>query len=307
LFGFEPGLISDVLNGSLVLYWAYRLKGHTVVQHQTGSFTGSKDYKLYFQCWLPDKAVKAVVFLAHGISEHSGRYVGLGVFLASQGFAVYAFDYRHHGQSDGQKGQMDNFSLILDDFALFMAIIQKAQPGRKIFLFGHSMGASLSMGFAPTCQSSLAGLILSGSPLRSQPRIPTAVIGLLYPLVVITPHLGLYKLDSSTLSRDKVVVEGYDHDPLVFRSKLSCRLIISFMWCLHEVEAGLTETTIPVLILHGTHDNLCSPDGSRVVLQKIASKDKTYIPYQGYYHEILNEPQKDRVRQDILAWLNKRV
>jgi acylglycerol lipase len=277
------------------------------MQKQTGSFNGANDYHLFYQCWLPDKEVKAAVFVAHGIVEHSGRYDGIGSFLASKGYAVYAFDFRHHGRSGGKKGQMDKFSLILEDFNLFLKVIQKAQPGCKVFLFGHSMGASLSMAYSESRQSELAGLILSGSPLRSQPRIPTALIGALYPLTVITPNLGLYKLDSSTLSRDKAIVEGYDKDPLVFRGKLSCRLIISFMWMLHKVEARLNDITIPVLILHGSNDNLCSPNGSEVVYTKIGSKDKTYIPYQGFYHEILNEPEKDQVRGDILDWMNKRV
>jgi acylglycerol lipase len=277
------------------------------MQHKMGTFIGANNYRLYFQGWLPDTTVKAVLFLAHGIVEHSGRYAGFGSFLASQGFAVYAFDYRHHGQSEGKKGNIDKFTLILDDFEIFLKMIQKAHPDQKTFLFGHSMGASLSMAFAEEHQSELAGLVLSGSPLRSLPPIPTAVIGLMYPLVLMTPNLGLYRLNSSTLSRDKTVVEGYNNDPLVFRGKLTCRLIISFMWGLHKIEDHLGEIKIPVLILHGTKDNLCSPHGSEIVLQRIGSKDKLFIPYQGYFHEILNEPEKERVRQDIVDWLNRHI
>ena len=277
------------------------------MQHQTGTFIGANNYRLYFQSWLPDAAVKAVLFLAHGIVEHSGRYAGFGSYLASQGFAVYAFDYRHHGQSEGKKGNIDNFSLILEDFGIFLKMIQKAQPQRKTFLFGHSMGASLSMAFAEKHQSELAGLILSGSPLRSLPRIPTAAIGLMYPLVLLTPNMGLYKLKSSTLSRDKAVVEGYNNDPLVFRGKLTCSLIISFLWSLHKIEDRLEKIKIPALILHGTEDNLCSQEGSEVAMRKISSKDKSFIPYQGYHHEILNEPEKEKVWRDILDWLNKHV
>jgi acylglycerol lipase len=277
------------------------------MQHQTGYFIGANNYKLYFQSWLPDVAVKAVLFLAHGIVEHSGRYAGFGSYLASQGFAVYAFDYRHHGQSEGKKGNIDKFSLILDDFEIFLKMIQTVYSDRKTFLFGHSMGASFSMAFAEKHQSELTGLILSGSPLRSLPPIPTAAIGLMYPLVLMTPNMGIYKLNSSTLSRDKTVVEGYNNDPLVFRGKLSCRLIISFMWGLHKIEDRLGDIRIPALILHGTEDNLCSPHGSEVVLQKISSKNKSFIRYQGYYHEILNEPEKEMVRLDILGWLNGHV
>ncbi len=275
------------------------------MQHQTGWFTGANNSRLFFQCWLPDNAPEAVVFIAHGIVEHSGRYSGLGEFLASQSLAVYAFDYRYHGRSEGMKGRMDKFSLILEDFSLFLGVIQKAQPGRKIFMLGHSMGTSLSLAFAVNSPSGLSGLILSGSPLRSRPTIPTALIGCLYLLVLITPNLGLYLLDSSTLSRDPAVVAAYDSDPLVFRGKLSCSLIISFMWMLHRVESRLADIQTPVLIMHGSRDNLCSPEGSQVILKKIGSKDKTLITYPGFYHEILNEPEKDQVRRDIVDWLRQ--
>jgi acylglycerol lipase len=277
------------------------------MKYQKGTFSGFRNYQLSFQSWIPETSARAVVWIAHGIVEHAGRYRGLGEFLADQGLAVYSFDFRHHGLSEGQKGCIDNFSFIQEDLALFLGLIQKAQPGRRVFLLGHSMGASLSLAFTSRQQSALAGLIVSGSPLRIQPSMPTPLVGLMYPLALATPNLGLIRLDSRTLSRDSGIVTGYDSDPLVFRGKLSCRLILSFLWSLHQVEAELKQIRIPVLILHGSQDHLCSPEGSSLVHQKIGSKDKTLSIYSGLYHEILNEPEKDRVRGDITEWINKRT
>ncbi|HSW58491.1 MAG TPA: lysophospholipase [Dehalococcoidales bacterium] len=275
--------------------------------HRTGTFRGTDNCNLFYQYYLPAVSPRAVLFLAHGISEHSGRYAGLSQFLASQGVAVFGFDYRHHGRSEGEKGRMDRFSHILDDFSNFLDIIRDVCPGKKIFLLGHSMGASLSLAYTQKAQSGLAGLVLSGTPLRSLPSVPVAVIGCLYPLVLLTPNLGFYKLKSSTLSRDPQIVTGYDNDPLVFRGKLACSLIISFMWTLHKIESKLNDIKIPVLILHGDQDSLCSPKGSEIVFNSIGSKEKTHIPYKGLYHEILNEPEKEKVYADILTWLNERI
>jgi acylglycerol lipase len=277
------------------------------MEYQSGSFQGTGKYNLYYQCWKPDLKTKAVVFLAHGIAEHSGRYTGLATFLAEQGLAVYAFDFRHHGRSEGIKGRIDNYGNILRDFDIFIELMGKAHPGLPIFLLGHSMGSSLSLEFAAARPDILKGLVVSGSPLRSLPVIPTPVLALLYPLAKITPNMGLYRLSSSTLSHDQSVVQGYDQDPLVFRGKLTCRLIISFMWRLHQVESQLSSVKIPVLILHGGEDKLCSPEGSQVVNRKIGSTDKTLITYSGFYHEILNEPEKEKVQGDILEWLKKRI
>ena len=37
--------------------------------------------------------------------------------------------------------------------------------------------------------------------------------------------------------------------------------------------------------------------------ERIGAADKTVIPYEGLYHEILNEPEQQRVMDDMCAWL----
>ena len=278
-----------------------------MTQHIEGNFAGKLGYKLYFQAWLPDDEPKAVIMLAHGIVEHSGRYQRTANYLAQNGFAVYTFDFRNHGRSQGQKGHVDDFTYFIDDLRTFHELIKAKQPNKQIFLFGHSMGAAISMAYAEKYSSELAGIILSGSPLCIQPRLPTAIIGLLYPLALIVPSMAFYRLDSSTLSSDKKVVEAYDKDSLVFRGKLTTGLLLSFLWELHKIRAGLDKIEAPVLILHGSEDKLCLPSGSKVALQGVKSKDKSIQIYSGFFHEILNEPEYTTVLADMLAWLDKRT
>ena len=276
-------------------------------QHIEYDFTGKLEYKLYYQAWLPKEEPIAVIMLAHGIVEHSGRYQRVSNYLAENGYAVYAFDFRNHGYSQGQKGHVDDFAYFEDDLRTFHQLVKSKHPNKKIFLFGHSMGAAISLAYAEKYSSELAGVILSGSPLCIQPQLPTAIVGLIYPLAVIVPRLAFYRLDSSTLSRDKKVVEAYDKDPLVFRGKLTTRLLLSFLWELHKIRAGLGKIKAPVLILHGSEDKLCLPSGSKVALQGVSSTDKSIQIYNGFFHEILNEPEYSTVLGDMLAWLNKRT
>ena len=119
--------------------------------------------------------------------------------------------------------------------------------------------------------------------------------------------MAFYRLDSSTLSSDKKVVEAYDKDPLVFRGKLTTGLLLSFLWELHKIRAGLEKIEAPVLILHGSEDKLCLPSGSKVAFEGVKSKDKSIQIYNGFFHEILNEPDYATVLADMLAWLNKRT
>jgi alpha-beta hydrolase superfamily lysophospholipase len=115
--------------------------------------------------------------------------------------------------------------------------------------------------------------------------------------------MKLYRLDSSTLSHDKEVVKAYDNDPLVYRGKLTARLAIEFLWAMHKLESRVNQIQLPLLVMHGTGDNLCSPEGSRFAHLKAGSKDKTLKLYDGFYHEILNEPWNYLVLDDIAAWL----
>ena len=65
--------------------------------------------------------------------------------------------------------------------------------------------------------------------------------------------------------------------------------------------------SLPLLLLHGSHDRICSPAGSRVIFDKSGSADKTFHLYEGFYHEVFDEPQRDRVLADLVTWLDQRV
>jgi acylglycerol lipase len=277
------------------------------LQHVEGDFAGKMAHKLFYQGWLPQTQPKAVVLLVHGIVEHSGRYKRTAEYLSDAGYAVYAFDFRNHGRSQGVKGHVDAFSYFIDDLRAFHQLIKSKHPDKKFFLFGHSMGAAISLAYAEKYSLELTGIIISGCPLCIQPKLPTAIIALIYPLALIAPRLRFYHLDSSTLSKDKKVVESYDNDPLVFRGKLTTGLLLSFLWELHKIRAGLGEIKSPIIILHGSEDKLCLPEGSKVALKGIRSVDKSIQIYQGLFHEILNEPEYVNVLRDILAWLDKRI
>jgi len=64
---------------------------------------------------------------------------------------------------------------------------------------------------------------------------------------------------------------------------------------------------VPTLILYGTDDGLCPPRGSEMLAQRIGSTEITARSYAGLYHEILNEPEREQVLDDICAWLAARV
>lgn len=64
---------------------------------------------------------------------------------------------------------------------------------------------------------------------------------------------------------------------------------------------------LPILFAHGTQDKLVNADASKRLHDRVGSQDKTLKMYEGLYHEILNEPERDQVMQDMIDWLDGRL
>ncbi len=143
-------------------------------------FTGCAGVKIFWQAWLPDATPKpeglpkAVVVVAHGFGEHSGRYQNLVDALVPSGYAIYAPDHRGHGRSEGHRALIDKHTYLLDDLDRVFARAATDYPGLPVFLLGHSMGGNIALASALAHQDRLAGLILSG-PAVTTHGIPKAL------------------------------------------------------------------------------------------------------------------------------------
>jgi lysophospholipase len=246
-----------------------------------------------------------VIVLVHGAGEHSGRYGHVVARLVNDGYAVHALDHRGHGRSDGHRAFIADMDDVVADVD---AVVDRAvadQAGVRVFMLGHSMGGLVALRYALVHQERLAGLILSATlaAIEGVPR-PLELVG--RALSVVAPRAPLIAIDASLVSRDPAVVAAYRSDPLVHHGKLPARTAAQ----LADAVAGFPETvgaiTVPTLILYGTADGLCPPRGSVMLAERIGSDDKRVKAYDGLFHEILNEPERQQVLDDMADWLDAR-
>jgi alpha-beta hydrolase superfamily lysophospholipase len=277
------------------------------MQHTEGKFTGRNNFSLYRQAWLPDIAPKAILLVVHGIAEHSGRYMNLVNYFVPKGYAVYSFDLRGHGKSDGKRSYIERFSYYIDDLQTFFNLVRTENPNTKIFMVGHSMGSTISIDYALEHQSELQGLIISGTTLKLGSSISKTAILMAKILSVLMPKMGVSALDPGGISRDPAVVAAYVNDPLNYTGKLSARFGVELLKTMEALQSGLSEINLPILIMQGSQDRISDPSSSKLLFDGVGSKDKTMKIYEGFYHEIFNDPERQQVFSDMEAWLKTRV
>lgn len=274
--------------------------------HSEGTFTGAAGHEIYWQAWVPEQP-RAVVVLAHGLHEHSGRYEHVGERLNRAGYAVWTVDHEGHGRSGGTKGNVGSMAGVLDDFGLLRRMAQDKHPGLPLVVLGHSMGGLIALDYLVSKgQDGVTALVLSGAAVDT-----SAAGGLqtrLAPIIgKVAPNLGVLLLGSTNVSRDPVVVKDYENDPLNHNGKVRARTGAEMLLSVQRVVDGLPRLTVPVIVMHGSADKLVPVAGSRLIHDTIGSPDKTLKVYDGLYHEIFNEPEREQVLDDLVAWLDAHV
>jgi len=274
------------------------------MRHQEGIFIGVRDVSLYYQVWLPEGEVRAVLLIVHGLGEHSGRYMNLVSRFVPLGYAVYGIDHVGHGRSEGRRLYVERFVDYTESLKTYSDMVRCWQPDKPVFLVGHSMGGLIGALHLIAHQEELTGAVLSGPAVKAPGNISAAIIFVGRVLSVLFPRVGLVPpVDAEGVSRDPAVVEAYLADPLVCRGKMTARLGAEILGAMERVGVEANRITLPVLILQGGADRLVDPSGAQMLYEKVASSDKKLVVYEGFFHEVFNEPQHDRVLTDVEQWL----
>jgi acylglycerol lipase len=277
------------------------------MRHQEGFFRGVCGADICYRSWLPQGEPRAALLIVHGLAEHCGRYANVVDHFVPLGYAVYGVDHIGHGRSSGTRVFVKRFADFIDVLDAYVGMIHTWQPGKPVFMVGHSLGALIGAVFLLDGQSKLAGAVFSGPLVKIPDNISPTTVLLSRILSILMPKLGVAGVDASGVSRDRAVVEAYVNDPLVFTGKTTARLGCEILKAMHRVADGASGITLPLLVLQGSEDRLVPPDGAELLHRTAGSADKTLKIYDGLYHEIYNEPEHPNVLRDVEAWLRERL
>jgi alpha-beta hydrolase superfamily lysophospholipase len=270
------------------------------------TFTASDGDNIAIQDWpLPEGVpVRGVVVLVHGLGEHAGRYDALARFLNDRGFAVRGYDQYGHGESGGQRGAITSPTRLLDDLAdVIDSVVVRISPATPVILLGHSMGGLVAARLVSLKMRKVQGLVLSSPAL--DPGLGWFQKLLLAVLPRWAPNLQVGNgLKPQYLSHDPEVVRAYRADRVV-HDRITPRLARFIADAGVATRAMAARWTVPTLLLYAGADKLVSPSGSREFAAAAPAKVMQAQCFDGLYHEIFNEPERDQVLDALGQWLDQ--
>lgn len=261
--------------------------------------------KILFRSWRPAEKPRATVVIVPGFNAHSGYYEWVADQFVADGLAVYAVDLRGRGNSDGERFYVETFEDYVRDVEAVMTIVRSREIGPPVFMLGHSAGGVVSCLYTLDHQGELAGLICES--FAHELPAPDFALAVFKGLSHVAPHAHILHLPNERFSRDPKVVETMNNDPLIAHETQPTQTMAAMVRADERLKKEFPLIKLPVLILHGTLDKNTKPSGSQHFYDTAGSTDKTLKLYEGGFHDLLNDVDKELVVLDIKNWINGHV
>ncbi|HQZ36287.1 MAG TPA: alpha/beta hydrolase [Ilumatobacteraceae bacterium] len=283
----------------------------------------SHGVEVFSRSWPIDEPT-GLVIIAHGASEHSGRYDRFAKALNAAGFAAVAIDHRGHGRTGaatvpGLMGPGGGQAVIDDLHQLRAAEVAKLADDTPVFFFGHSMGSLIGLAYLTQHSDGLAGGILCGMAADVNEAAGTGA------LLQGFADAGMRDMSAGDLlaannaafdpprtpfdwlSRDEAEVDRYVADPYCGdNNPLTFGYLIDLFDVVGPATEHIRDIACPVLVIAGDQDPAAAMGAHAIALAKALTANDVPCDgqiYEGARHELLNETNRDEVTADIIAWL----
>ncbi|MEL6561675.1 MAG: lysophospholipase [Bacteroidota bacterium] len=251
----------------------------------------------------PASEPKAILCIVHGFGEHQERYTHVIDAMVAEGIAVFTFDLRGHGKSEGKRGHAKKYSYLIEDVEEFLMHARREFNDAPIILMGHSFGGHIVANFLlKKTTSEIAAAIISSPWLKLAFEPPAFKVKLAKIMANIYPaYSDKSELDVSRLSRVPEIAEAYSKDPLVLNT-ITAGLFTSILSASDWIIANASTLKVPTLLYHGTADEIISIDGSKQFANN-AGEVVDFRELAGVYHE----PHNDLGQENVIKMISSFV
>ncbi len=247
----------------------------------------------------------ARVIIVHGGNEHSGRHQRTIKYLNSIGVESISFDLKGHGRNRASFISLDD---LANDLGKVFDWAKKSLDPKPTFLFGHSMGAAISLIFLhKNSPSDLQGLILTSPSLKEGSAISTIHILAVKVLIRLFPKLELPDVFSSDcISTMREEVARYNADPLV-RHKTYIQMAADLLDTSKKAPEMMKALEVPLFLGLGSRDTIINTESCVELFNICGSQNKTLRIYEGSRHEIHHDFRAKELFSDIAEWIKNQA
>ncbi len=278
------------------------------MKYEESKYIGFDGTRMFMAICRPDDdKPRALMILLHGLGSHAGNFVNVGEYLAERGIAAFIPDMRGFGHYSGMKGHVMGFEEYIEDIQNLVMQVKDRYLNKITYLFGSSLGGLNAIRYVIRYPRTVDGLILQ-CPAVSQSldigigkRIAASFLSILNVKRYFTSDI-----DYSNASRNPETVKRYETDPLRFE-RVTPRFGIEALRAMKDAFHSAPRIMMPVLVQQAGDDKLVKPEASKQFFDNIASADKTWKLYEGLYHVIHEEPEREQVLGDLYNWLDTRL
>lgn len=271
------------------------------------SFDGVDGVRIVYDVWTPDAQPRGVVVLSHGLGEHARRYDHVAQRFGEAGLVTYALDHRGHGRSGGKRVMVRHMSEYTGDFGSLVNTATAENPGLTRIVLGHSMGGGIVFAYGVDHPDDYDLMVLSGPAVAAQTGVNPVKILLGKAVGSLLPNLPLEDLDDNSVTRDPEMLAAYRNDPLVHHGKIPAGIAKALLLVGETMPQRARALTAPLLVVHGAEDHLVPASGSERLVECVGSSDVHLKVYPELYHEVFNEPERQRVLDDVTSWIEARL
>ncbi|KAJ7651359.1 lysophospholipase [Roridomyces roridus] len=283
--------------------------------HQTSFYT-----RLYRPP--PESALSGVLVFVHGYDEHISRpdYERMHAAWAARGFALFAWDLRGFGRTalDAAKspgssyGQMEE---VLGDLEWALQHTRSLFPRpTPLFLMGHSMGGGIVLEYILSKAEvghRISGVISSSPWITLTNSPPTPALWILGLIGKFFPHMHFSTpTRPKAISHDLSIGEALIADPWVRQYGTFGSILERLAVGKHLLKEGYKHwpKTLPLLLLHGTDDDMNSCAGTETFFKGLQVDDARLVLYPGAFHDLMTEPDvKEQYQRDCMSWVEERL
>jgi acylglycerol lipase len=269
---------------------------------------GTGGPRLYFSVKVPAGEPRAVLYFVSGPEIATAEpYPKFTAALHASGIATAVLHPRGTGFSDGLRGDIDDYSLFLDDLRLGLERVRESFPGKAVFLLGHSAGGALALEVAAKAAPPLTGVILVNPAYKlvySEGMGPSLTDYVVYAFNAVFRRSALavdMNSNPSAVKDDADREEGIrrQRDPLVVRY-FSMRYLLAQREVMNACLRNVALVDAPLLVVQGSKDALVDFRGNDEILAAARTADKVKLVASDGAH---GPSAVETIVEELLQWL----